>query len=302
MSFLGLRYDLVLAKTMGKPALTEQEALAQALCKDVRPRIPKPQKSPDYLIRNNYGFNLCLSHSSVEDIFAGLGGPGSNCVIDDSIEYAYDGGHTFINDSTALMLVYLLNHLDKTKSKINCESIANYARIFFTGNLMSSAWAERSLIGYFQKEDSGFIGGYERELNHSFVRIFTDKVDMLFSSPRFDDYAVENLRNTLYKQIVGFWFGENNGMSIIDPTLIYQALNELLDLARRNIAITSEHTENDIAGYIGSSMLLFNKDLYNGDTYELNYAGLMSFIETVEAVGVETPEFDTIARRVRELS
>jgi hypothetical protein len=290
---LGVRADALHKKVMGAPEASEPDKLATLIRADV---MNKPC---------GCGLGLGYGLDEVEEIFNSLPGEFcgfSNDPIDRLISEAYFGGKSFQEDSEALLAVYVLQHLSKLKSKMDTEYFTNV--LLSTGHctkhITSSAWRERSLIGYPNTDAAPSLNGtYTNELNHEFVRIFTDKLDVILSSEAKDDFAVADMRNSLYKIAVNACFGYNGNVM-----RTYMAISDILDICERG---GKSITEKDIDGYgyrqyLNYSIVLPRSNVIFGKTYTANIEGLRQFCDMIDDLNLSDMQgFAAMSERIRRL-
>jgi hypothetical protein len=286
-SILGLRYDELHRKIESMKPLSEAAQLSNAIRKDVSRCATR------------------LSPSSLDDIFTSMEGEivcgPSYDYIDKMVDSAYNGANVFERDARALMAVYLLNHLDKIGA---CINLSNLTYLFpdesCVEHIIDPHWKGRSLIGYFEHDFAyDFKNEYIRDLNHEFVKIFTSKLDVLFATAAQDDYATASLREILYTSIVRLYFGYRTR----DALRSYHTINALIDMTKRDETITEEHTFGP--GYLDETsyaVVLPRQTISEGLTYELNVAGLLEFVQLVEALKLDDMTcFSSIAEKIRAL-
>jgi hypothetical protein len=283
---LGMRFDLLYHKISGSPDPAEDVQLSHAMRKDVN--------------LNSTRLGRVFSFDDVFDSIPGeLLGPSFDN-IDTLIHNAYSGSKCFATDSQTLMAIYLLHFLQRTNKKMEL----NHLSCFFAHNscaayVNSNSWKNRAVIGYFETgEVSEWTNDYINKLNLPFVQIFTSKIETLLLSGTPDDYATASLRNTLYDVIVKSYFGDES-----DALRTYHDISALLDVYDRKEIITEKHIyARGYHSYAGREIVSPKYDIENGETYEINRAGLVQFCELVEAFNLgDMPGFEQIASRIRAL-
>ncbi|MCL1844062.1 MAG: hypothetical protein FWF79_09635 [Defluviitaleaceae bacterium] len=276
-----MRYDALHRRVMGSPNESDELRLTKAIRVDMS--LSSTRLDDDFVTD--------LSHI-LHDPFGGLD------EIDQLCRMAYHGEPSFEADSRALLTVFVLRKLKEMNSllKLDCLSsglTSGRCTEYVNGN----NWKDRSLIGYFDFENSNSLSGmYVSDLNQSFVRIFTDRIATLLSTGTSDNFLVADMRNTIYDVVVNAWFGYSG--SVFET---FAALNAVIGMATRGEAIR----ERDMDGcgyrqYLNYSILLPRQDISNGLTYEINKTGLMQFVDLVEGLNLgDMPGFGEIAALIR---
>jgi hypothetical protein len=284
---LGMRYNDVYRKTMGKPVPSEDVQLSETMRQDVNYQSCK------------------LETVDLDEIFASLDGEVFSLgpdydAIDQIIYSAYNCGLRYEKDATALMSVYLLSHLNRSNFKMRTDSMTNgLVSAACVECVTDSSWKERPLLGYFDCENALSLSDtYVNVLNADFVRIFTSKIDALFASATSGDFLTTGLKNTLYRIAVKGYFGYD-----ADVFSTYHAVNEILDLHERNATITEAHIcSSSYRDNINYSVALPRQDVAAGLTYEVNKTGLNQFCDLIESLGLSDMDgFTALRNRIRAL-
>jgi len=288
-ALLGLRFDMLFEKVMGRPKASEEYLLSCSLRKDITHSVCR----------------IGSEHErDVEALFDLLPGELIEGPLDstDQLVYtAYNGGKCFENDSRALMAVYLLSHLNKTNAKTDLSRLTCVFNLTSCANCIvyGSGWKNRSVIGYFDADKPNEFGReFINEPNVAFTRIFTDKLDTLFLAGAPDDYLTMRLRYTLYDLTATSYFIYSN-----DALHAYHAVNEIINMHGRNETITEEQIDGcEYRSNIYRAIVLPRYDIESGQTYTINKEGLLQYTALIDSLGLsDMPGFAEIAARIRAL-
>jgi hypothetical protein len=289
LSMLGLRYNALYEKVMGKPKDADEVLLSNTIRKDVIHSFCRIRNDSEHLI---------------DDIFNSLPGEfisGPYDMIDQLVCTAYQGYRSLDDDLKVLAAVYLLNHLRKTGAKMDLGRLTCVFSPTSCANfIVRGSWKNHSIIGYFDADKPNEYGcEFINAPNRGFVEIFTGKLDALFSIGAPDDYMAIRLRRTLAETAATAYFKYSN-----DALHAFQAVNDVINMHERNEIITEEQVDsNEYRSNIYRAIALPKNDIVSGATYELNTEGLLQFCDMVDALGLsgDMPGFTEIATRIRAL-
>jgi len=162
-----------------------------------------------------------------------------------------------------------LSHLSHALTSANC-----------IGNITDNRWAEFSVLGYFTENAPYIQDDFVNEPNPSFVKIFANKLEMMFSSETPGDFAITDLRNKLYRLAVDAYFGCG-----VEVMRVYHSVSALIEMHTRHETITIEHVDN--IGYrphLGTAIIIPHMDIENGDYYGLNIEGFPEISAQIRAL------------------
>jgi hypothetical protein len=221
--------------------------------------------------------------------------------IDTLVSTATQGLNIFGVDSAALMTIYFFDALRRANSQMKLEYAANHlTSCICVEHICGTEWAERSLIGYFDYEQSSALGGtFVYEPNAKFVETFTKRLDSLLASDA-DDFVAADLRDTLYAIAVRGYFGYEG--SVLQT---YDTVAHFIGMTTRGEVITEDHMRGEgYRNYAFYPMLLPQHDITSGTQFTVNVVGLNQFCDMIESLGFglsDREDFKQIAARIRAL-
>jgi hypothetical protein len=264
---LGKRADLLMGKVKG-PVIDPKTALDTAMRRDIE------ADSPD---------------KTTEDIHIFGSLPMGGCGYDDAdgvthiVSAAYDPPNGLAVaediDTKILYLPLLFQYLDSINSTIEVKLDDIIAVDYISMITQDYIWGTRPLLGYYNEECR-----YVKVTNKDFINVFANKAKAMLESATAGDlnyYDMLQIKQELHEQLATVYFGTG-----INPLYIYNDLAKVLCAVGQG-KITNK-TIDGLDCYISrdSSILRTTRSLKE-EVYEVNKAGLLSYVDALETLGLD---------------